>query len=56
MDKQVLYGRLVIKSAQKKDNKVLNYINKPDPIILGIKQRLALFILDILYRINYNKT
>jgi len=56
MDKQVLYSRLVIKRAQEKDERALKYIDKPDPIILGIKQRLALFILDILYRINYNKT
>jgi len=33
MDKHVLYGRLVIKSAHLGDKRVLKYINQPDPVV-----------------------
>jgi hypothetical protein len=41
MDKQVVYGKLVIKSAQHGDKRVLKYINKPDPVVEGLLKMLA---------------
>ena len=55
MDKRITFGRLLIKSAKLKDQKILKFIDKPDPIVLGIKQRLALVVIDFLNNINYNK-
>ena len=55
MDKHIQYGRLVIKSAKMKDEKVLRFIDKPDPIVLGIKQRLALTLIALLDKAGYNR-
>ena len=56
MDKHILYGRLMNKASIRNDNTKLKHINQPDPIILGFKQKFALFLIGFLDKVGYNKT
>ena len=47
MDRNIQFQRLMIKKALEKDKRVLKYIDKPDPIVLSLTERLVNFLLSL---------
>jgi hypothetical protein len=47
MDRNIQFQRLMIRRALDKDKRVLKFIDKPDPIVLSLRQRLTNFLLSL---------